>query len=272
MDLITSSDMCIATDDRAFMYGDGTFTTCLIEQSQIKLLPLHLKRLKHACRTLAIHGVDWDRLEAQMADCADNNPERAVLKVLISRGRGGRGYQLPETSVPTVVLSINPYPDHYDLLKQRGVALGISDISLAKQPLLAGLKHLNRLEQVLIRSKINPNKYDDVIVTDTDGFVVECSASNIFWRQNDIWYTPALNQSGVAGVMREFLLERMKLTDIPWREIHSSLDALVEADSVFICNSLMEIMPVKSIQFDGNNACSFNPEIIDELEGRLLRS
>ncbi|MDR0218027.1 MAG: aminodeoxychorismate lyase [Enterobacteriaceae bacterium] len=241
----------LPVNDRAVQFGDGCFTTIWIEQSQAALLPLHIKRLQKSVEKLFMPTLDWLQLENHIrqviAGC-----ESGVLKVILSRGVGGRGYSHDGTGEPTQILSLSPYPDQYYTLRERGVSLEISPVSIGINPHLAGIKHLNRLEQVLIKHFIDQAKTDEVLVLDSDGLLVECCAANIFWRKGQNVYTPDLSQCGVDGVMRQHIIQLLEKSGYHLSCVMRYPEALAHADEVIICNSLMPVMAVNQIQAHKN--------------------
>ncbi|WP_438863167.1 aminodeoxychorismate lyase [Neptunicella sp.] len=233
-------------DDRAVQYGDGCFTTMAVSKGLVEFWSQHLQRLKDSCIALQIDFNQWQPLDQQVQQLALQHPD-AVIKIILSRGSGGRGYSCPEPQHPRYMLSVHAKPAHYAQWQQNGIVLGLSETRLAKQPQLAGIKHLNRLEQVLIKQSFATD-IDDVLVCDIDGNMIETSASNLFWRQQGIWFTPQLDNAGVEGIMRNRIMERMQQQGIPVQQICASYQLLSQATEVFICNTLMKIVPVKRFQ------------------------
>lgn len=239
----------VPLNDRSFNYGDGFFTTILTQHKRTILLDYHLKRLKQAAEVLGFGQVDWDKLVQSLRAMVTAQP--SVIKVLVSRGAGGRGYS-PAGLSPLIYLTAADYPTFYQGWRDNGIQLGISPIQLGLNPLLAGLKHCNRLEQVLIKKALDKQTYQDVMVCDLTGCVVECSASNLFWQTDGQWFTPTIDVAGVDGVMRQFLIDNiLGLTST--KKVKQTPAALHQASSVFICNSLMGIVPVHSIDSSEGN-------------------
>ncbi|MFT4273536.1 MAG: aminodeoxychorismate lyase [Pantoea sp.] len=232
--------------DRAVQFGDGCFTTAAVQQGEIQLFAAHLQRLKQGCERLLMAEPDWQQLETEMRVAA-HNQQQAVLKVILTPGAGGRGYSRAGCSAPTRILSLSPWPQHYQSLQQQGVRLVTSPVRLGRNPLLAGIKHLNRLEQVLIRHHLDQTDADEALVLDTEGTVVECCAANLFWREGDTVFTPRLEQAGVAGIMRRYLMAQMAAAGQDCQLIDGSRERLLAADEVVICNALMPVLPVRSI-------------------------
>jgi 4-amino-4-deoxychorismate lyase len=145
--------------------------------------------------------------------------------------------------------------------------------ALAIQPALAGIKHMNRLEQVLIKREINQADADDALVCDTQGNVIECSAGNIFFFTNNTWCTPSLTGSGVNGVVRQCLLNALNEENVPHKVGKFTLSDVMRADCVVITNALMKVVPIKSITFadDSTSLYAVNNENIDTLQTLLLK-
>jgi 4-amino-4-deoxychorismate lyase len=236
----------IAIADRALQYGDGCFTTMAFRNGNIEFFDAHIKRLELACKTLFINFDKWSELTCCIFDLL-KIAENCVVKVLITRGEGGRGYS-PEGAVnPNFIITLHPIPPHYLAWQTQGIKLTISPIMLAYQPLLAGIKHLNRLEQVLVKQALAQTNYDDAIVCDTNQNIIETSVGNLFWYNNDTWYSPDLTGSGVEGVMRNQVLAVMQQEGIKYQVVKQDIHVLFDAQELFVCNSLMQLIPVMSL-------------------------
>ncbi len=245
--MVLDQDSVIPFNDRTALYGDGCFTTIAVSNKKPELLALHLQRLKRDCDKLFIQFNDWTDLEKTILELSLTQ-HYDVVKVVISRGQGGRGYS-PTTCInSTAYLSLSSIPVHYSNWRKDGVSMGISSIQLAIQPLLAGIKHLNRLEQVLIKRELDKLEYDDVVVCDTNGHVIETSAGNLFWRKADTWFTPNLESSGVIGVMRNHVFDLLKSNNIELKQVVAGVNELFLADEIAISNCLMGWVPVRSLK------------------------
>jgi len=234
----------LPASDRAIQFGDGCFTTARIAAGQVCLLDAHLQRLLMACEKLLIPFVAWAELQREMVELARGN-ERGVLKVIISRGSGGRGYSAANCLHPVRILSVSGYPAHYDGWRREGITLELSPVQLGRNPHLAGVKHLNRLEQVLIRTHLEQTDADEALVLDSEGFVTECCAANLFWRNGKDVFTPRLDQAGVNGLMRQFCLQQLAHSGYRVVEVHAREAVLAEADEMVVCNALMPVVPVR---------------------------
>ncbi|CCQ12179.1 Aminodeoxychorismate lyase [Pseudoalteromonas luteoviolacea B = ATCC 29581] len=254
MRIVTQLDV----NDRGLAYGDGFFTTAKVVNGRVELWPLHLKRLQHCAERLCFEKLDLETLSKHVVDEVANHP-LAVLKIMITRGSGGRGYTPPKGTMPVAIVQVLPFPSQYEGIQCQGIALEDSPIHLAHQPLLAGLKTLNRLEQVLIKQALVKQNTDDVVVTDYDGNVIESSVGNIIVRSEEQWYTPDLSQCGIEGVQLQALKSRLMITTIMMKK-----DFLLNAQGVFITNSLIGCVPVTryaNTNWQLNTLISFLPEL-----------
>ena len=234
----------LPASDRAIQFGDGCFTTARIVAGQVCLLDAHLQRLQQACEKLLIPFVEWAALQREMVELARGN-DRGVLKVIISRGSGGRGYSAANCLHPTRLLSVSAWPVHYDGWRREGITLELSPVRLGRNPQLAGIKHLNRLEQVLIRTHLEQTDADEALVLDSEGFITECCAANLFWRQGKDVFTPRLDQAGVNGLMRQFCLQQLAHSGYRVVDVHAREAALAKVDEMVVCNALMPVVPVR---------------------------
>jgi 4-amino-4-deoxychorismate lyase len=236
--------------DRGVSYGDGVFATMRTASADmpagILFVESHLARLQQSCQRLGIEWYPSDLLIQQLDQLARQYPQYCI-KLLLTRGVGGRGYQAPLDVKVTELVSVHSIPDHYHDWQQSGISLASSAISLARQPLLAGMKHLNRLEQVLIKSEHLPKEHQEWLVLDHSGYVVESSMANIFVVKNNQILTPALTHCGVSGVMREILIDALLCDGIAVMATQLTLGDINAADSIFITNSLFGLIDVTAI-------------------------
>lgn len=244
-------DKQVSPLDRGFAYGDGVFETCRMINGQIPLWELHRQRLLSSCATLLIpvqiHLVE-QYLQQLVAQVATDELKDAVVKVIVTRGEGGRGYGLPEVASPTLCIGLFPgraYPEHYLL---QGVTVRICQQRLGCNSTLAGLKHLNRLEHILARAEWSDEGIAEGLLLDSQDHLIEATVSNIFILKHDELLTPDLAQAGVAGVMRRFILETMAV-QLGLKPVIKTLtlNDLYAADEVFLSNSIFGIWPVTQI-------------------------
>ncbi|MBQ1783325.1 MAG: aminodeoxychorismate lyase [Gammaproteobacteria bacterium] len=236
----------IGISDRGFNYGDGLFTTLVCRAGVPLLWSSHVERLTSGCQRLAITAPDLTLIRAEVEQLAAGDD--CIIKVVISRGYGGRGYAIAGVGAPNRVLSRHPLPAHRQQWRQQGIVTVLLPQPLGSQPLLAGLKSLNRLEQVLLRQAAVSAGADEGICVDDAGMLVEATAANLWWRANGIWHTPSLERCGVSGVMRQLLLDTFAARGQAVRQLCVAATALDEADELMLTNTTFGLVPVRRYQ------------------------
>ena len=233
----------IPIDDRGLQYGHGMFETCRIVDGRIPLWQFHRARLSSTAARLGI-PLDLASVDAEASQLATGCTD-AVLKVLITAGGGGRGYRA-DTIAARRSVSVFPAPAE-TVDRARGVTARLCRMRLAPQPMLAGLKHLNRLEQVLARSEWTAPEIAEGLMCDVDGRLVEGTATNLFLVRDGCIVTPDLRRCGVAGVMRRVLLEQRPGIELPIEIRDVALEELDDADECFLTNAVIGVWPVARI-------------------------
>jgi len=234
--------------DRGLAYGDGLFETMRVVDGRPRLFERHLLRLQDGCQRLRL-PLDLPALRSEiLAFC--QILQNGVAKLILSRGDGLRGYAMPEPCEPRRVLLGSAAPAYPAGNASHGVRLFPCSTRLAEQPLLAGLKHLNRLEQVLARSEWQAPDFAEGLMRDTSGRVVEAVFSNLFMVRTGVLLTPGLQRCGVAGVMRAEVLECAGEAGLAVEIRDIELPELLQAEEVFLSNSLYGVWPVR--EFDGH--------------------
>jgi 4-amino-4-deoxychorismate lyase len=232
----------IPATDRALHYGDGLFETIAIINGQPRHWAAHMARLEWGCEVLGLPSPDLQQLYGEvMALCGEDR--RAVLKLVYSRGVGGRGYMPPQPSSPTRILFRYPWPDYPEL--SDGIRVRLCETPIACNPVLAGIKHLNRLEQVLARAEWDDPTIHEGLMCDLDGWVKEGTMSNLFWVKQGRLYTPDLSRCGVAGIMRNQVMALARDLGIAVTIDEITARELAEVDELFLTNSLIGIWPVR---------------------------
>jgi 4-amino-4-deoxychorismate lyase len=234
-------------DERGFQYGDGLFETVAIRGGKARLWSYHAKRLNASCRKLGLeqpaHGVLAAYLQAALRDTSENT-DCCVAKVIVTAGVARRGYAryMPTPTETYIGLFSASPPNKPAYLK--GVATVLCETRLGVGSALAGLKSLNRLEQVLASSEVAPTGAFEGITLDAEGRVICGTMSNVFIVRDNEVKTPALHRCGVAGIMRELVLEELQKHDAAATVCDLELADLESADEVFITNSQMGAVPV----------------------------
>lgn len=237
----------IAADDRGLLYGDGLFETLAVKDGVPQLWLEHSARLQRDCVRLGITPPSAELLHTEALQLC-NGQTRAVLKIIITRGSGGRGYRPPVPATPRRILSLHPWPDYPAQYAEQGVRVRLCTIPLGSNPRLAGIKHLNRLEQVLARAEWDDPEIVEGLLLDGAGRLIEGTMSNVFLVRHGQLLTPALDECGVAGVMRARVLELAGRLGIPAAVAPLQPGDVARADEIFLCNSLIGVWPVRQFE------------------------
>jgi len=247
--------------NRAVAYGDGLFETILVLDGTAPLWNFHRARLQQSIQRLHIH-CDISELEKSFLSLATQHAN-TLIKIIVARSGGSRGYSARQSHDCAVELKTYPLP-HYARTKiTDGVRLHVCRQRLSHNTALAGIKHLNRLEQVIAASELCDDRADEGLMLDNSGAVTEGTSSNIFIVRDGMLETPRLDHCGVAGVMRAAIMQKLsKDISLPVQETRLTLANALSADAVFMCNSVFGVWPVKSI---GVSAIQQDKKIIGKL-------
>jgi 4-amino-4-deoxychorismate lyase len=224
----------IPVDNRGIAYGDGVFETMRVDGGQVHWWDAHWTRLAVGAKRLGMPLPDYGFTREACASLFADNGD-GVLKLLLTRGGEGRGYAPVSDAPPVWIVSRHPLPAG----TRRGLSLHWAETTAAIQPTLAGLKHCNRLEQVMARAECARRGTDDALMCDVDGSVVCATSANVFALVEGRWRTPRVDRSGVAGVCRAYLLPMLAASE----ERLSRAD-VEGADAVFLCNAVRGILPI----------------------------
>lgn len=230
---------------RALHYGDGVFRTCFIYLSQVIDIDEQCKLVIADSERLGLSRVPAAELAAEARQLAAGL-DQGVLKILLLRSGEARGYGAPAAATDRL-LRVYEAPPYRAACWEQGVRVGRSTITLAAQPALAGVKHLNRLEQVLASRGWEPD-IDEVLLADDAGRPVCGTRTNLFWVVRGALCTAPLDRCGVAGHMRRKVLALAATLGIASRVQHGTWDDLLAADEVFLTNSLIGIWPVARLE------------------------
>lgn len=232
--------------DRGFAYGDGVFRTLPVYGGKAQCWQRHYLRLQSDCNALGIVCPAEEVLRDDVMRLLEPGDD-AVIKITITRGESARGYAVPPLAQPTRVVSKASLPQYLESHFSEGVALHLCETRLARQPRLAGIKHLNRLENVLARMEWVDTQLADGLMLDEGGEVIEATMSNLFVRTGSRIATPDLSRCGVAGVTRDRILELAPQLGYTTEIRHLRLPELMDADEVIICNSLYGAWQVRRL-------------------------
>ena len=257
----------ISVQDRGLLYGDGIFETILCQQGEPLLLDLHLQRLQRGCQALHLTQPAETVLKQEITSVAEG--QDCVIKIIITRGVRARGYRFDQHDATSQrIVYASPCPEIPAAYYQQGIKLGVSDFRLANNPQLAGIKHLNRLEQVMACHPW-PDDCAEVLTLDQHGHVIEGTMTNLFADIDGICCTPALDQAGINGVMREWLIQQLAELTINCQIKPLTLTDLKRASSLFVCNSVMGIWPVHTLQQQSYGCSAVTEKLMHHLNQHL---
>ena len=231
----------VSPDDRGLQYGDGLFETMVAVGGRVRRLSAHFARLAEGCRRLGI-PMPPENLLADECARALEGIGNGTVKLTVTRGPGPRGYRPPaEPKVTRIVQSAAPRPRGDT---QPPLVVRLCETRLGLNPALAGLKHLNRLEQVLACTEWNDPTIGEGLMLAVDGRLVSATAANVFMVEGGTLVTPAIRDCGVAGVMRQAVLDAALELGIRASVVDVQPERLMHADEVFVTNAVIGLRPV----------------------------
>ena len=239
----------ISIADRGFQYGDGCFETVRLVASRPILFEAHLSRLQNSCMQLGI-PLQLETLLEEIERLLNTNPwPHAILKITVTRGVGGRGYRPDPTCKSNRIIQLFEYSEaepgstHLQNRNEAGVSVILCQHRLSNNRSLAGLKHLNRLDQVLASREI-PEHFAEGLCMDQAGYLIEGCKSNLLLVVDGKLITPELSEAGVNGVMLQYLLDRYREDGLEPASSKFGIQVLQDASEVFLCNSVFGVWPV----------------------------
>lgn len=238
----------IPADDRSFAYGDGVFETMRASGGDLPWWPAHWARLAQGAGRLGLALPDEALVRGVIRSMLVQDD--AVARLQVSRGPGPRGYAPQANALPLWVVSVSDPP-----APRASVAVRWCATRLAVQPALAGIKHCNRLEQVLARAEWPRDgaEFDEGLMMDTDGFVVCASAANLFVLRDAQWLTPPVDRCGVRGVCRGWLIDAADA-----REERLDRSDVEHAEAILLCNAVRGILEVARL---GDHVRTLHPRV-----------
>lgn len=257
----------IVVSDRGLQYGDGVWETIVIKDGIPQFWHEHLQRLQTGLDVLSIDfNVEYLDQDLSLVSNAYEPHQSHVLKIIVTRGSGGRGYAPPKQVTPNRMISLHPLPNYPEHFYQDGVDVMLCKTRLGHNPQLAGFKHLNRLEQVLARQELDTDHFEG-LVRDYSDSIIEGTMSNVFIVKRGNILTPDLSQCGIKGVMRNAVIKALQAQQSKVEErTMLSVEQVEQADAVFLTNSVIGILPVRSFngkQYDPQLLRSYFPSLRD---------
>jgi len=242
----------ITLQDRAIQYGDGFFTTILVVDKSVLNWQAHCQRIYNSCETLGFPQTNFQQLSDWLENALQtffekNSVRDCVLKIVITRGLGGMGYQMPQQITPNVLFYIKSSPvqiQQNQLTAIEPMTIGLCNI-LASIGSLAGVKSLNRLENVMARTEIAKKGYAEGLMLNANNEVVCGTQSNLFMIKANSIFTPKIQQSGVAGTTRFQMNKLVQILGFELKEQSLTLADIEQADELFFTNAVRGVQPVK---------------------------
>jgi 4-amino-4-deoxychorismate lyase len=245
VDVLWAEDASVPVSDRGLAYGDGVFETIRVQQNRPTLAGRHLARIREGAERLGI-GVDPVFLAENLYNACQRYARQHdwVLKVMLTRGSGGRGYRPPHTALPRLIFGAHPLPPPP---AAEGVSVCLAGLTLSVSPALSGLKSLSRLDQVLASQTIAAGCYES-IMTDSAGRLLEGTRTNLMLLMGDQWLTPPVSDLAVAGVMRARVIQslREQSESVQERPVSPALLASADCGGMVLMNSVAGVIPVRN--------------------------
>lgn len=235
----------VSVRERALHYGDGLFETIACAAGTPRLLELHLQRLARGCVRLKLPPVAAQVLAHEVRELAGRSG-RCMIKLILTRGAASaRGYRPSGTETPSRILLRYSWPPYDPSLGQDGVSVRTASVRLGENPALAGIKHLNRLEQVLAAAECADAA--EALMYSSSGRLVSGIMSNVFLVDGQTLLTPALDRCGVEGVMRERVLTLTAAAGIKVILRRLRQEDCRRVREMFLTNALIGVRPVRSL-------------------------
>jgi 4-amino-4-deoxychorismate lyase len=263
--LVNGRPTAVDPSDRGLAYGDGLFETMAAADGRIRWLDYHLDRLAAGCRRLALGPLDHAEIRAEIATHCPR-AGRAVLKLIVTRGPGARGYRPPEPSQPTRILGISSWQGYPRSHYTDGIRVRVCELRIGESPALAGLKHLCRLEQVLAQIELRGHDVEQGLLLDTSGYVVGGTSGNVFAVRGTDLLTPSITRNGIAGVMRRVVLESAAELGLRPIESNLTLRELQRANELFMTNAVFGIWPVAKLDQQSFSPGAATRRLMERLE------
>jgi len=236
----------IAVTDRGLSYGDGVFRTLTVREGRPQHWPRHFAMLRSDCAALGIASPEEAVLRAELEEVACRDRD-CVVRVTVTRGPGLRGYAPPSPANPTRIVMTSALPQYPSDFSVRGIKARICKLRLGFQPALAGIKHLNRLENVLARGEWSDPAVAEGLLLDAENNAIEGTMSNLFIVEHGRLVTPDLSRCGVAGVTRARIIESAGRHGVGCQVTPVNYERLLQADEILLVNSIIGVWQVREL-------------------------
>jgi len=258
----------VAALDRGLAYGDGVFRTFPVRQGRAQCWALHYRKLELDCAALGIPCPPESLLTAELAQLAHDTADFAA-KIIVTRGGGARGYAPPQRPAPTRIVLSAGLPEHPAEFARDGVRTHLCATRVGYQPRLAGIKHLNRLENVLARAEWSDPAVAEGLMLDAEDHVIGGTMSNLFIVENGALVTPQLWRCGVAGVTRERVMKAAARNGLACREEPVLRERFLAAQEAMVVNSLIGVWQIRSCAGRGWDAGTVTARVREWLDAKV---
>ncbi len=237
----------VSVDDRGLHYGDGVFETIACTGTRPIFIEQHLQRMQSGARVLNIPFPDRQLILDDINCLLYNSNTDSVIKLILTRGQGRRGYRYETTALPTRICMHAASPQYLRQWQQQGISVRFCETRASINPDLAGIKSLNRVENVLASSELG-SAYEEGLVSDIEGNIIEGTMSNVFAVVDDGLVTPDLSRCGIKGIMREQIIDIALNNGISVETRNITRDELICAQEIFVSNSVIGLCVVKQLE------------------------
>lgn len=266
--IVKETSAKVPYNNRAFRFGYGVFETMLFRGGVIQLKEYHWKRLFAAVDKLNLimpEIMDADWLEAEIKKTIKKNKLEKFCRVRLQMYAGQGGLYDGQNAWAEFVIVATPEKEQITELNESGITLSIVEGLKKSNDTLANLKSCNALIYSMAAREADKKGFDDALIYNTDGNIIESTIANIFWIKGDTIYTPPLSEGCIAGVMRQYLLEQLPMTGVTIEEEPLTLDKLKAADGVFLTNAIRKIKWVSKI-----DDMTFSPNKVKALHSKVF--
>ncbi len=255
--------------DRGLHYGDGLFETITCVDGKLQFWGEHIKRMRSGAERLKMDAMAIDKFQLDVSSLLQkHNINNCVIKLILTRGQSERGYRSASPQQPTRIVLLSDLPQYPEEHITQGIKACFCQHPVSVNSQLAGIKHLNRLDNVLARNEWR-DEYHEGIMLDDSGNVIEGTMSNIFAVKNKQLYTPLLSDSGVDGVIRRQILSIAQKQGVETHVIKINKEELKNMDEIFVCNSVIGIWPVASLDEKVFNIGALTKDLSQALQQRV---
>lgn len=258
--------------DRGLQYGDGLFETIALVGGALQFWEQHIQRMQQAAGKL---GLDFPGEAIYFQDvrqlCKASKHTDAVIKLMLTRGQGARGYRAPDKQTPTRIAMLSDWPGHTTDYSASGIQLCLCKHTVSVNPDLAGIKHLNRLDSVLARSEWH-DEYEEGLMSDMDGNIIQGTMSNVFAVRGNTLYTPDLQHCGINGIIRQQVLDSAQDENIHVEICNLAAEDIYSMDEIFVTNSIIGLWPVTQIKDKAFLPAETTHALASNLQRRMLKN